>query len=484
MTNIRRALSLTALDSYLSAVLQILSTMIIARLLTPADLGTYAVGAVFAALAGTLRDFGVASYVIREKNLTPKLLRAVLGVNLLTSWGISAALALASQPLAEFYRTPGLALVMQIQALGLALVPFGAVSMALYRREMRFRLIVAIHLAANTTSTVVAVGMAWLGYGFVSLAWSSVAGVLVTLVLTAWKRPPELPRWPSLRGAMDVMKFGAHISSSQTFSQIGRGAPELIIGRAQDMASVGIFGRAQGVVELFNMLVIRAIWPVCLPYFSAEVRQTGSPRGAQLRAMQLVTGVGWPFFAVLGLSAEVAIRIVYGPQWGDAVPVARIICAVAFLEITFITGWEALVAIGMAAKVNSLQIQIQTLRVCGLCAAFFAGLEGAAWGLLLGTVLGLVLFGQAMKSHIGIGWVAAARCLLPSLTLAAVTAVPAAALLFLWPMTSDNHLLLGLGLAGVSAVAWLAGAAWIGHPIFREARTAAASVRGLLPGLR
>ena len=63
-----------------------LGTMIISRLLTPAETGVFAVAAVFAAFASTFRDFGVAEYLIQEKELDDTKIRAALTVNIVISW--------------------------------------------------------------------------------------------------------------------------------------------------------------------------------------------------------------------------------------------------------------------------------------------------------------------------------------------------------------------------------------------------------------
>ena len=70
MNSVRRSVWLTFADSYFGLVLQIASTMIIARILTPQEIGVFAIAAVFSTLASMFRDFGVAEYLIQERELT------------------------------------------------------------------------------------------------------------------------------------------------------------------------------------------------------------------------------------------------------------------------------------------------------------------------------------------------------------------------------------------------------------------------------
>ncbi|MEY4414740.1 MAG: hypothetical protein RIQ53_2033, partial [Pseudomonadota bacterium] len=139
MTQLRRSLAWSAAQSYLGVALQLLSTMVLSRVLTPAEVGTFAVATVFAALASNFRDFGVAEYLIQAKELTHRQIRAAFAVNIGVSWAMALALALGAGLAGQFYREPGISEVMRIQALNFVLIPFGAINMAWYRREMNFK---------------------------------------------------------------------------------------------------------------------------------------------------------------------------------------------------------------------------------------------------------------------------------------------------------------------------------------------------------
>ena len=90
MKSVRLALLSSLAGNYISVALQLLSTVIIARLLTPTEIGIYAVAAVLAQLAAQFRDFGMAEYLIQEKDLTNEKIRAAFGVNIIISWTMSA----------------------------------------------------------------------------------------------------------------------------------------------------------------------------------------------------------------------------------------------------------------------------------------------------------------------------------------------------------------------------------------------------------
>jgi O-antigen/teichoic acid export membrane protein len=375
--------------------MQLAGTMIIARLLTPAEIGIFAVAAVFAAFASTFRDFGVAEYLIQEKELTSDKIRAAMTANIAVSWLMALLLIGTSGTVAEFYRHAGVAEVMRVQAINFLFIPFGAVTMAYFRRQLDFRPMFVASMLSNMTTFTVATLCALSGLGYMSLAWSSLAGVLVTVATSVWYRPADFPRLPGLAELRGVVRFGKYASGIYLFGQAGRSAPEIIIGRTLDMPSVAFFSRAGGLIELFHKTVLRAVMPVCLPYFAKSSREKGDIVSGYLRVVSYLTAIGWPFFTFLGFVAYGAIRIIYGPQWASSVPLAQILCASALVEVVHFLAKEAIIAAGHVDRSNSLQFWVQGSRILGLLAVIPFGLAGAAWGLAAASVVG-TLFAQWM----------------------------------------------------------------------------------------
>lgn len=442
--------------------------MIIARLLTPAETGIFAIAAVFAAFASTFRDFGVAEYLIQEKNLTVEKIRSALAANIAISWAMGLVLFLSSGVVAEYYRHPGIAEVMNIQAVNFIFIPFGAVTMAYFRRELNFKPIFIASMLANITTFIVATSCALAGLGYMSLAWSSFAGVLVTVSTSVWYRPKSFPRWPGLAEIRSVLKFGKHASGIYIFGQAGKSAPEIIIGRALDMPSVAFFSRAGGLVELFHKTVMRAIMPVCLPYFAKSNREQGTVLTGYLRVVSYLTAIGWPFFAFLGIVAYGAIRIIYGTQWAASVPLAQILCAAAIIEVVHFLAKEAIIAAGHVDRSNLLQFVVQGSRIVGLLAVIPFGLIGAAWGLLGATVIGALFSQWVMSQTIGLRIRDIANTCLPSALVAIVSTTPVAIWAAVEGVRESNFMFVVLGGGSLMVILWLVAVRIFAHQLWAE----------------
>jgi O-antigen/teichoic acid export membrane protein len=474
---VKRSFLLSLADSYLGVGLQLASTVIIARLLTPAEVGTFAIAAVFGALASTFRDFGVAEYLIQAKELNAQRLRAALALNIIVSWSVAALLAMGAPWVAAFYREPGVAQVMWVQAANFVIVPFGAVTQAWFRRQLDYRPIVIANACSAVAAFAVSVGLALAGLGFMSLAWGSLAGIVVTVAVTTWFRPADFPRWPALAGIGEVFHFGKFASSIYIVGQLGKGAPELVIGRVLGTAAVGIYSRAGGLVEMFNRLLMRPVLQVCMPYFAKSDRDHGSLVPAYLKSVALLTAAGWPLLALLAVLAWPAIRIVYGSQWTAAVVLAQLLCAAAAVELLQTLSREALLAKGEARRANTLQIQLVLLQVLGLAGVLPFGLVGAATGWLVACVLGLAVAQWHLRRGIDLRAGALLRAALPSFVAAAAAALPLLAGTWLWPIGEHNYLRWGLAGGALGTALWLAALRLTGHALWDEIVAIAARLR-------
>ena len=468
MTKIRKSLLFSMADTLVGLPLQLAGTVILARLLTPQETGVFAVAAVFASFASTFRDFGVAEYLIQAKDLNATHLRAALTMNIITSWTVGLALFLLAPMAAEFYRHPGVAEVMRVQCLSFVIMPFGAVTMALFRRNLDFRPNFVASLLSNIATFSVGTACALAGMAYMSLAWCSLAGVVVTVATAFWFRPADLPRWPGLKGLGEVFHYGKFASGVYILGQLGKGAPEMVIGRTQGMAEVAMFSRGGGLVELFNRLVLRGVMPVCQPYFAADHRASGRITEGYLRSISYLTVVGWPALLVLGVASFPAVRILYGTQWLHAADLAKLLCAAAAIELVHALSKEALLAIGLAKRANGLQLGTQGLRVLGLLLVVPFGLEGAAWGMVAAAVAGLALSQATLRAPLALGWRALFQACRHSALVTLATAVPLAGLYALVRPSESNYLWWALAAGASAALAWAAALRAVDHPAWHD----------------
>ncbi len=463
--SIKKSLLFSFAEKYTVLALGFVSSIVLSRLLTPAEVGVYSIGSVVVAVLQIVRDFGVGQYLVKERELTPVKIRAAYSLTLMIAWLIAAVLVLASGPLADFYREPGVGQVLRALALNCLLIPFGSITLPVLRREMRFGAIYCINVTSAVVSLVASIVLVLAGFSFMALAWAAVAGVAASVLTSMLFRPAYMPWLPSLKGVRELLPFGAYATGSNILDEVAVGAPDILIGRLINMEAVGLYSKGQSLVTLFNMLITRAVTPVVQPLFASQVRAGTDMKQVYLRLMSYMAGVSWPFFAVLAALAEPMVRLLFGSQWGASVPLARILCVSAAVLSLFGMALDLFVAMGHVQKRARLESVALPLRVTGIVLAVPFGLAAVAASIACTNLVKAGLIYRGLSELTGMRLGELSRNLAKSLQLAALAVMPPLLALALPALRNGPPIMLLLVAGSGALAAWLAGIVLLQHDL-------------------
>lgn len=466
--SVRRALVWSFAERYSSLVVTMASTMILARLLTPAQVGVFSLCASVTAVAGILRDFGVSEYLNQEKDLTDDKLRAAFGVAIAIAWSIGLLVFLSRHLVANFYGEPGVADLLAVLSLNFLILPFASPAFALLAREMAFRKIFVVQIVSNTVQSVVAVTLAYRGYGYMSLAWAPVAGIAVQTVLVAYFRPRESFLLPGFKEARQVLRYGTMFVTSRFIETFTRNAHEFIIAKQVGFAAVGLFSRAFGLIELFNSNVTSAVMRVASPSFATDHRAGIPLAGAFARGTAIFTSIAFPFLGFIALMAPEIIRVMFGHQWDAAAPLARIL-AVALVPFYLIgLAPHLLAATGHVNRRLQISLWFSPVHLLGVLAASFISLEAVASVWAVSNTVMLVMYMVHLRAVLH---ASPRELFMPSLrsVLVALISVSAqAATLYLCRRYGAPELVSLIVVAAVAACSWLLAVKLSRHPVYAE----------------
>jgi len=465
---IRRSLILSFAERYAAILINLLATAVLARLLTPGDYGVYTVGIVIVGITATIRDFGVITYLVQEKNLTESSVRSAYGISLLIGAVIAAVIALSSGWIAEFYGNDGVRTVLLVLAVNFLLMPFGSAVLALLRREMNFIALLWISLGSTIVSASTSILLAMTGHGYMSLAWGALAGAIVTCGLAAVLRPKQFSLVPSLKDWRRIAAFGIVAVAGILLGEIGFRAPELAVGRLLGLEAVGILSRADGLTTMFDRMVTTAVAPVVVAAFALQHR-TGNPLKQQfLGAMSLMTGIAWPFFAFLALMASPIISIIFGSGWEGAIPITRVLCIASSVRLLADLNWFVIQAMGEVKKNLLAQLVTQPVTIFLVIAAGQFNLVLVTGALIIAAAFSVVVSYRVIAQLIGATLDDVVLGSLKSAGVTLCTVVAPAAVVFLL-RTDPDHIVLPLAVASVGAgLGWLLGVLAFRHDLRNE----------------
>jgi len=444
--------------------------MVLARLLTPAELGVYSVAMALLAMASTLRDMGAGNYLLQEKDLTADRIRAVWAVQLGLGVLLGLVVALLSGPAARFYDEPAIREIMLLLALNYLINPFGSLTYAWLMREMRYDAIATMRFTSTLSGAAVSLILAWHGHGAISLAWGSLCGTLVNAGVSIFYRPDGYPWIPGVKDLKRVLSFGARLTGTSILTSLSAAAPEFLLGKTQGMAATGFYSRANGLVALFNRLVTDAVYTVALSMFSQQARNGQNYAEPFMRAIAYLTALSWSFTVGLVLLAHPTMLLLYGEQWLVAVPLTRWLASAAAVSVSIPLCTAALVGAGQLARMlrATLITTLATISAAAAGAAF--GLQVLGMSMLLASVISIAAWHHITRQHVGFTWAALIRCSLHSAIVAVTTGIGPliAVLIYGWqPHSVLAPLSLGISLG---VVGFFASVLIFNHPLADEIR--------------
>jgi O-antigen/teichoic acid export membrane protein len=270
-------------------------SLLLARLMMPAELGLVAIGLALMGVAQVVRDCGVSAYLQRAPALDQGRFGSCLGVMYGSTALLSLLLLAAGGPLARHFGEPALQPLLDVLLLGFAVSPFSQVMSALMQRDLAAARIAYVSRIGSLAHAATGLGLAALGCGAMSLAWAYVVNILVCSWASWPMRPAGLAWRPSRRGWRPLLHFGLGSLLGSGLGGLNSALPELMLGRMGSVQQVGFLGRANAVVNLFNSLTGPAV-------NSTTTIVEASAGGGTSSASRLTT----PSFVLLAKAARVS----------------------------------------------------------------------------------------------------------------------------------------------------------------------------------
>ena len=300
-------------------------TLILARLLTPADFGLVSMAMVLNAILDFFVDFGFSSAIIRKEKITEIETSTVFWLNIGIG-GICTLLTFLCAPVfAWFYEMPQLENVVLVTSWSFFISSFGTLQTALFQRTLNFRAPFKARLISSIASGILGIILAICGFGVWALVFSNLLGWLLYSI-SIWMMSTWRPQFVfKLRDVSEMVSFGWKITLSTLINRVFKQMDTLIIGKIYSAASLGLFNRAQSL----NLLVIdysfSSIRSVMLPTLSKLQNDEEALRYSVLKLLNVISFLTFLFSGLVYVCADDLILLLYGSQWEGAIEIFRIL---------------------------------------------------------------------------------------------------------------------------------------------------------------
>lgn len=373
----------------INVVAQIITTSVLARILSPNDYGLIAMANVILGFGSYFAQMGIGPAIIQKKDLSDKDIVSAYFVAFTSSLFFTFVIIMLA-PLAKLlFNDIGIVKILRVMSISFIFQSISMVSISILRKEFKFFLLGAINFISFVTGSMcVGIILALLGFGVWSLVISTILQSFVLLILTSFYVRGYLKAVkPNLLSARELLNYGGKYSLSNFIEYLTYRSDAIIIGHFFSPSLLGIYNRGYLLVQLPSQFISANLINVLFPTLN-EVRLDKERffkyYGTLIKLLGFVLFGACIFIAI---NAKEIVLIILGPKWTESINVLRILS----LAIPFhlLINYQGLVY--DVYNFLNIKLIIKGLHFAVIVLMYFIflkyGIDGIAFGFLITEIL-------------------------------------------------------------------------------------------------
>lgn len=374
---------------------QFLFGIILARLISPDEMGILGLTAIFFAFADQLQECGFGAALIRKQNRTDEDICTVFWFNVAMSFVLSLILFLAAPWFVWFFDQPALLNLTRVSALLMFLGSTGSVHWTLYSARRDFKTPAIVSMCTTLIAIPFTIWAAFAGWSY----WAPMLQGIITGLLgliTVWIISPWKPKFKfSKQSFKEFFKFGFNLVIAGMLSRIYSESRTFIIGKFYSPAQLAFYTRGVSLCSSPLNLFQSVLGPVTFPILSTLQDNPHRMLHAYRQYVRLTSIiVQWGMVTIAANCSSIVI-LLYGVSWSQAAEYAQILCfgwmfnPLLYINTTILTVLgrsDLLLKFEAALRVFSITVMLicAFISVKALC---FSGVAAAFFGFALSSII-------------------------------------------------------------------------------------------------
>lgn len=405
--------------------LQLLFGMVLARLISPAEMGVLGLTAIFFAVASQLASAGFGAALIRKIDRTEEDINTVFWFNSGMSLLLAVVLFAASPWFAEFYGQPDLVPLTRVSAGMMFLNSFAGVHWTLYTCRRDFKTPALIQGAVAILSMPVCLVLAYMGWSYwavvVQGVFSGVLNLVVVWIVSPWK-PRFLFSWTSFR---ELFGFGSKLAASGLLFVLYTNLRTFIVGKFYSPADLGLYSRGMHLVSMVPSTVSGMLDSVSYPILATVQNDDERLKSAYRKYICISTMVlAWAVLLMCAM-AEPLVRLMYGADWLGCVPYLQVLALAYAMDHVCVINLNLLKVKGRSDLFLRLEIIKRVVSVALIIYAASISVVAICWATVIYGQIAIFVNCYYTGKIIRLTWWQQQKDYLPYVLYAALCALPA-----------------------------------------------------------
>lgn len=303
------------LSNILTKVLTPFFTIVLARLLTPEDYGIVAVASLIIALINILQTMGLGQTLVQRQQKVNEAANVVFWFNFIFSVILFSFLYFTASFASIWFDDPRVIPVLRIMGFQIVIRSFGTVQSSLLQKQLKFRKLFWFQLIPALIPGIIAIPLAWSGYGYWSLVYGTLAGSLVGSIIL-WIQSPWRPSFTiDFRVAKEMLNFGFMVSIEAVVGWVHHYFDNALVGHFLGTVELGLYSLGYRVVMMVMTFCISPFISVGYSSFSSLQNNQDELRAAYINLTKLVGLICIPVSFGIASTATPITHCIFGAKW-------------------------------------------------------------------------------------------------------------------------------------------------------------------------
>ncbi len=427
---------------------QMIYGVILARLITPEEMGVLGLTAIFFALAAVLQSSGIGVALIRKIDRTEEDINTAFWFNIAGSLLFASIFWFSAPWLAYFFEQPDLLWITRISSIMMFVTSSAGTHWLLYTCRRDFKTPAIVGFITTVLGMPVTITLAFLGWSYWSIVWSGVFTSVLSLII-AWRISPWRPKLQfSTKSFKNLFGFGSKMMASALLDEGFKHIRTFIIGKFYSTASLGLYSKANSMANLPVSTINGILGGITYPILATVQDDDKRLLSAYKKYIKIASfGIFWGVLLMAALAYPL-VSFLYGENWLGCVIYAQIIC----LYLCFYHIHEINLKILMVKGRSDLFLRLEIIKKIVVAIALIItapiSIEAMCWAGVVTSQLALFIntyyTGKLFNYSIKAQW----KDFLPYLLCAAISCTPAYLITFT-SLPDYAQLIAGGGLSSV-----------------------------------
>jgi lipopolysaccharide exporter len=371
-------------------LLALVSTIFLARLLTPEDFGLVAIVLALLAIIESVTDLSLASALVHIKSPTEEHFHTAWSLNLTRAIFLAIVFCLSSTLVAEYYHDVRLTNIMLIISASIFVSGLTNPKLAVLTKSLVFWQEFVVTVSQKLMAVIVSITFAiqFKSYWAIvaGIVTSQFVGVFVSYLIIAYR-----PKFTYLH-VRDIWSFSIWLTLGKIVNTLNWKFDQLLIGAQLGSKALGFYTVGDNLAAMPTREAIQPLESTLFPGFSHIADDKKRLRGAYVKAQTLITAVALPLGVGFALVAHPLILLLMGEKWIPAVQVIQVISCVYVLQTLGSQVHPLAMAVGKTKTLFYRDLFNFLIRLPIIIAGlFYFGLIGIIYGRAISGTISLLI---------------------------------------------------------------------------------------------